>query len=129
MNCKLTSDQAIAIVGDPRRHGIIAAEYGIARAMVWRIKAGRAWICAATAAQSEKRAADAELLRHQVALCLCVHLSDLKIAELLGITAYRASRLVNQMLEETGMGNRIEFAIQRNAAVRDEYWDRVDAAA
>jgi len=129
MNCKLTPDQAIAIVGDPRRHGIIAEEYGIARAMVWRIKAGRAWICAATAAQSEKRAAAAELLRRQVAVCLCVHLSDRRIAELLGITYYRATRIVNQLLTETGMGDRMEFAIQQNAAVRDEYWDRIDTAA
>lgn len=40
---KLTRDQVLAILVDPRSHRVIAAEYGVSKGPIGRIKQGRGW--------------------------------------------------------------------------------------
>jgi hypothetical protein len=69
-----------------------------------------------------------QLLKRQIALCTCVRMNYRQIAMALGISTYEAQRVTEQLLDETGMSDRFEFAVQQNAAVREKYWDWAEAA-
>jgi DNA-binding NarL/FixJ family response regulator len=55
----------------------------------------------------------------QLAFAICCGMPDSVIAEALGIGPYRVRISIAELLEKTGMANRVEFATQQNAAVRE----------
>jgi len=66
--------------------------------------------------------AAAELRARQLTLALCCGMPEPVIASALGLQQRAVHSAIWRLVEDRGMTNRIEFAIQQNAAVREKFW-------
>jgi DNA-binding NarL/FixJ family response regulator len=62
-----------------------------------------------------------EIRQRQVALGLCVGMTNRQMSEVLGISKGMVRRVREELLKKTGMDS-FEFATQQNAAVREALW-------
>jgi DNA-binding NarL/FixJ family response regulator len=59
------------------------------------------------------------LRQRQLAFAICCGMPLRVIAEALSISVLTVKGMLHHLLNKTGMANRIEFALQQNAAVRE----------
>ena len=58
----------------------------------------------------------------QIAFGLCCGMSNEQMADALGVAKNTVAGRARHLMEKTGMANRIEFALQQNARVREQIY-------